>query len=124
MATTILLEAMARYRRSALAREMALQEEGERRHQAAWSVARRSARLLREKFGATRLIVFGSLAQGAWFGPHSDIDLAAEGIPAEAFWRAWCALDRPDLTVDIDLTAIESPPERLRDEIRHHGVAR
>ena len=123
MATAIIPEAMARYRRSALAREMALQQESERRRQAAWSMARRAAHLLQEEFGATRVIAFGSLAHGAWFGVRSDIDLAAEGIPAEAFWRAWCALDRLDPTVDIDLVAIESAPERLRDEITQQGVA-
>jgi uncharacterized protein len=78
---------------------------------------------LKEEFGATRVIAFGSLAHGAWFGPHSDVDLAAEGIPPEAFWRAWCAPDRLDPTFDIDLTAIESATDRLRDEITRHGVA-
>jgi predicted nucleotidyltransferase len=123
MATTIAPEAMARYRRSALAREMVLQREAKQRRQAAWSIARRAARLLKEEFGATRVVAFGSLAHGAWFGPRSDIDLAVEGIPPQAFWRAWCALDRLDPTVDIDLVAMESAPDRLRDEISRQGVA-
>jgi len=123
MGTTIAPEAMARYRRSAAAREMALQEETERRRQAAWSAAHRAAHLLREEFGATRVIAFGSLAHDAWFGSHSDIDLAAEGIPAEAFWRAWCALDRLDPAMDFDLIAVESASDSLRDEILHQGVA-
>jgi len=82
-----------------------------------------AAQLLREEFGATRVIAFGSLAHGAWFEPRSDIDLAVEGVPVEAFWRAWCALDRLGSTVEIDLVAIESAPERLRDEIAQQGVA-
>jgi uncharacterized protein len=123
MATMIAPEAMARHRRSAAAREMALQQETERRRQVAWSIARRAANLLREEFGATQVIPFGSLAHEARFGSHSDIDLAAEGIPAEAFWRAWCALDRLEPAVDIDLVAIESAPAKLRDEIIRHGVA-
>ena len=64
----------------------------------------------------------GSLAHGAWFGPGSDVDLAVEGIPAAAFWRAWCALDRLAHAIDIDLVAIESAPDRLRDEIAQQGV--
>lgn len=115
-------EAMARYRRTARARELARQRESEGRRQAAWSVARRAARLLREAFGATRVIAFGSLAHGAWFGPASDIDLAVEGVPAEAFWRAWAAIDRLDPTFEIELVAIESASERLRDEIIGQGV--
>jgi uncharacterized protein len=122
MATTIVPEVMARYRRSAQVRETVLLQESEQRRQAAWSIARRAAHLLREEFGATRVIAFGSLAHGAWFGPRSDIDLAAEGIPPQVFWRAWCALDHIDSTVDIDLIAIESAPDRLRDEIMHQGV--
>ena len=70
MATTIVPEAMARYRRSAQVRETVLQRESEQRRQVAWSIARRAAHLLREEFGATRVIAFGSLAHGAWFGPR------------------------------------------------------
>ena len=121
--TTIPPEAMARYRRAALARAGTREREAEQRREAAWSTARRAARLLREEFGATRVVAFGSLAHGAWFGPRSDIDLAVEGIPPQAFWRAWCALDRLDAAVEIDLVAIESAPERLRDEIAAQGVA-
>lgn len=121
-AATVAPEAMARYRRSALAREAGAQQKAERRRQAAWSLARRAADLLRAQFGATRVIAFGSLAHGAWFGPHSDVDLAAEGVPPEAFWRAWCALDRLDPTFEVDLIAIESAPERLHDEIMGYGV--
>ncbi len=123
MSTTIAPEAMARYRRGALAREQAQRQETELRREAAWDLARRAARLLREEFGATQVIVFGSLAHGAWFEPRSDIDLAVEGIPVEAFWRAWCALDRLGSSVEIDLIALESASERLRDEIARQGVA-
>ena len=123
MTATIAPEAMARYRRTALAREGAHRLETEVRRQAAWTVALRAARLLRQDFGAKRVVVFGSLAHDAWFGLHSDIDLAVEGIPPEIFWRAWGALDRLDAAVDIDLVAIESAPERLRDEIAEQGVS-
>lgn len=51
--------------------------EVEERWEQAWEVARAAARLLREQLGATRVVVFGSLAHRAWFTPWSDIDLAA-----------------------------------------------
>jgi len=76
MATTIGPEVMARYRRSALAREMLLQRESEQRRQA--------AHLLREEFGATRVIAFGSLAHGAWFEPRCDHALSVAGSPHPA----------------------------------------
>ncbi len=121
--TPVTPEALAQYRRAALAREAAHLQEAERRRETAWSLARRAARLLREEFGASRVIAFGSLAHGAWFGPRSDIDLAVEGVPADAFWRAWCALDRLGSTAEIDLIAIESAPESLLAEIAQQGVA-
>lgn len=121
--TLVSPEALAQYRRAALAREAARRQDAERRREAAWDIARRAARLLREEFGATRVLAFGSLAHGAWFGPRSDIDLAVEGIPAGAFWRAWCALDRLGSTAEIDLIALESAPPSLLAEIAQHGVA-
>ncbi len=123
MEIAIAPEVMAGYRRTALAREAARQQEAQCRRQAAWSVARQAARVLKEAFGATQVIAFGSLVHGAWFGPRSDIDLAVEGVPAETFWRAWCTLDRLDPAFEIDLVAIESAPERLRDEILRQGIA-
>ena len=59
-----------------------------RRWEQAWDIARRSARLLKEQFGASRVVVFGSLVHRAWFTPWSDVDLAVWGIPAGKFYRA------------------------------------
>lgn len=115
-------ELMERYRSAARARQRAHDAETERRRVAAWMAARHAARVLKEGFGATRVVVFGSLAHGAWFATHSDIDLAVEGIPPDAFWRAWCALDQLGTGVEIDLMAIESAPAQLRAEIEQ-GVA-
>jgi predicted nucleotidyltransferase len=51
-------------------------------------VAQKVAHLLRQKFGATRVVAFGSLAHRKWFSQWSDIDLAAWGISAYEFYRA------------------------------------
>jgi len=53
-----------------------------------WAAARLAARILKEKFDASGVIVFGSLLQPDWFGPRSDLDLAACGIQADLFFRA------------------------------------
>ena len=114
---------MAKYRRSALARQRAQQQEADQRRQVAWEVARQAAHLLRKAFGATRVVAFGSLAHGAWFNSDSDIDLAVEGVPAEAFWRAWAAVDRVDSSFAIDLVAIEAASAAFRTEFVDQGVA-
>lgn len=123
MESRIAPEVMARYRHTALARELTQHRDTEQRRQAAWIVARQAACLLKEAFGATQVIAFGSLAHGAWFSARSDIDLAVAGIPPAMFWRAWAALDRVDPDFEIDLVALESAPDRLRDEIVGQGVA-
>lgn len=77
---------------------------------------------MKEQFGAQRVILFGSLAHGHWFGPKSDIDLAAEGIQASDFWRAWCALDEIDSDFEINLIAIESASASLQEALAQEGV--
>lgn len=110
------------YKQFALFRRKQEEEEMARRRESAWEKAKQAARLLKKSFGATRVVVFGSLAHGAWFNRRSDIDLAVEGIPPKFFLRAWCALDRLETHFQIDLVDIESVSERLRSEIDEKGV--
>ena len=110
------------YRQSARAREAQAKQAMLRRRELAWTVARQAADILKKEFGATRVVAFGSLAHGAWFNSRSDVDLMAEGIAPEAFWRAWCALDRLGEQPEIDLIAGESVSGRLKDEIEREGV--
>lgn len=51
----------------------------ERQRTVAWRIAREAAMLLRERYGATCVVVFGSLARGEDFSSYSDIDLEAWG---------------------------------------------
>ncbi len=122
MTTIISSEAMTRYCQTARQRESAQIQASERRRQEAWTVARRAASLLKKSFDAKGVLAFGSLAHGAWFGARSDIDLAATGIPPEAFWRAWAALDHLEPDFEIDLVALEEASERLLEEIARYGV--
>ena len=110
------------YIEGARARERLRRQQLARRRARAWDIARRAAALLKEEFGATRVVVFGSLAHGAWFHPHSDIDLAAEGIPPERFWRAGCRLEEIAEGFEIDLVALETASPSLRETIEKEGV--
>jgi predicted nucleotidyltransferase len=49
--------------------------------------------LLVQQFGATRIILFGSLVKGT-FGEGSDIDLAVAGISPNQFFAAMSALNQ------------------------------
>lgn len=109
-------------KRTAYAREAARHREAPARREAAWRIAHQAARMLKADFGATRVIAFGSLAHGAWFTSRSDIDLAAEGIPPDAFFKSWCALDGLKSHIEINLIAIESASEAVIREISELGV--
>ena len=83
----------------------------------AWEVARAAAGLLRQRFGATRVVAFGSLTHRAWFTPWSDVDLAAWGISPGAFYRAVAVVAGLSSQFSVDLVAAEDSPPALRQAI-------
>jgi predicted nucleotidyltransferase len=93
------------------------------RWERAWEVAQTASDLLRLRFGATRVVVFGSLAHREWFTPWSDIDLAAWGIPPGAFYRAVAAVTGLSAEFKVDLVAPEDCRPTLRRAIEQEGVA-
>lgn len=119
---TLTSEQMRVFQLNALARESARVREIESRRSQAWPVARQAARLLKEKFGVSQVLVFGSLAHGHWFHPSSDIDLAIWGITDSEFWRAWAEVDGLAEAFSINLVIAETLPTSVRDEIIGYGV--
>ncbi len=105
------LDGQARIRSSELTNERRLQ---------ALQIARECMALLKNRFGARRVILFGSLAgQGTWHS-RSDIDLAVEGLaPADFFpaYSACCKLLPPELELELDLAPLEDAPPELRARI-------
>jgi len=94
-------------------------KETERERQVqALKAAQECARLLKEQFGARRVILFGSLAgQGPWH-EGSDIDLAVEGIPPEDFFRAYAACgDLLPPGIELDLIPLEDAYPEMRARI-------
>lgn len=92
------------------------------RWERAWEVAHSAARLLCERFGATRVVVFGSLTRRAWFGVWSDIDLAAWGIPADRFYRAVAAVTGVSADFTVDLVDPASCRPAVRRAIEQEGI--
>lgn len=88
----------------------------------ALSLAAESAALLRARFGATRVLLFGSLAHGHWFGWTSDVDLAAWGLGPEEHLLASAAL--ADLGGDVPIVVLraEAGPDWLQEALRTDGV--
>jgi predicted nucleotidyltransferase len=80
-----------------------------------------AATLLKSKFGARRVILFGSLAHQAWFVPNSDIDLAVEGLTGN-YWQAWRSIEEIISEREVDLIELEYSTNALRQAIQRHGV--
>ena len=123
MTSTLTPEQLDVYRQAMRRRAAAADRRRAERRDAGWALARQAADLLRARYGATRVLVFGSLAEGTHFGERSDIDLAAEGLrPSEHF----AALGRL-LTLfgdfEFDLVDLGACPSGLRAVIQAEGVA-
>ena len=99
------------------------QDQVRERWERAWGVAQAAAEELRQQFGASRVIAFGSLARRDWFTPWSDIDLAAQGIPPGAFYRAVAVMTGFSPEFSLDLVALEDCQSSLRHVIEREGVA-
>lgn len=97
-------------------------KEAERRRvEAAMGEARRAAKLLAERYGVTRVLLFGSLVSHRRFRPESDIDLAVEGLAPERFFTADAEL-AGEISFPIDLKVLSDFPSESRARIEREGV--
>jgi len=121
-AAEITAEEMAIYRATARRRWERKKREADQRRERAWRVARWAARLLKERFGATKVVVFGSLTRDGLFHPHSDVDLAVWGIDERMYYRAVSRLLSLDPAISVDLVEAERARPALRAAIEREGV--
>jgi predicted nucleotidyltransferase len=90
----------------------------EKHKEQALEAAEACIRLLKERFGARRVILFGSTAgQGSWH-ERSDIDLAVEGLADGDFFPAYSAcLDLLPRGLELDLVPLEDAYPEMRARI-------
>ncbi len=115
-------EEMAVYRAAARRRQERERQELAQLQERAWQAARRAARLLKEQFGATRVVVFGSLVRRDCFTRWSDVDIAAWGIPPEDTFRAIGAVMDIDAEVEVNLVDVGACRPLLLSVIEQEGV--
>ena len=119
--TTIDPATMQLYRETAKRRCDALACQRDDRRSRAWEVARTAGDVLRERFVARRVWVFGSLLQDDLFHDHSDVDIAAWGLRQEDILKAVAAVTSLDPDICVDLVVFEDAPESLRRTIQVQG---
>lgn len=101
-------------------REETRAEVAKRRRRAS-AVALKAAELLKTKFGAKEVILFGSLARRGEFTLYSDIDLAARGIPSDLYLAAMDTVLHLDKEFKIDLVEVNFCLPAMREEIEKEG---
>ncbi len=92
-----------------------------KRRRRAYAAALKAAKLLKEKFGAKEVILFGSLARRGSFTLYSDIDLAVRGVDPLRFYAAGAAIERVDLSFQIDLVELETCSPAVFKHIEKDG---
>ena len=124
MATALDLapEEMAAYRAAAPRRHKHEQQALIQRERQAWELARRGAALLREQFGATRVMVFGSLVHERCFTPWSDVDIAAWGIRCQDTLLAIGAVMDMGREIEVNLVDVQTCSASLLAAIEQEGV--
>jgi predicted nucleotidyltransferase len=89
----------------------------------AWTTVPQLATLLKQRFGATRVIVFGSLTSCDTYTHWSDIDLAAWGIPPQMFYAALSALNDLSPEIKVDLVDPQRCQSRsIQQAIQQEGI--
>lgn len=100
--------------RSILARREADRSVLEERRKKALQAARQAAAILKQQFGAEKVVLFGSLENKETFTKWSDIDIAAWGIPSDKFYKAVASITGLSSEYKIDLVE----PDICRDSIK------
>lgn len=93
----------------------------EAEYSAAMASAHQAAAVLKEH-GATKVVLFGSLARKLDFERRSDIDLAAWGIPSKLFFVAGYHILDIDPTHETNLIDGATVSEGLRKTIELEGL--
>lgn len=94
----------------------------EERRVKALDVAKQASSLLKRRFGAERVVLFGSLASKDSFTPWSDIDIAVWGIAPDDFYFAVAAVTGLSPDFKIDLVEPATCRKTINNVIQQQGI--
>ncbi|WP_013335028.1 nucleotidyltransferase family protein [Gloeothece verrucosa] len=112
---------LATYRETAKTNLQKSQIQRAQRREKAWQLVEVATSLLKEKFRATKVMVFGSLLEQDRFNLWSDIDIAAWGISPEDTFQAIGEVRELDETIEINLVDVETCQSELLENILLKG---
>lgn len=90
-------------------------------HQA-WRDAQEVAILLYKEFGATQVVVFGSLTEPMWFTKGSDIDIAVLGLSNDLYHKACIRIMNFDSVFRVDLINFDTSKGLFKERIKHQAI--
>src|SRR5690554_1820518 len=85
-------------------------------------LAKKAADVLKKKYSASKVVLFGSLLDENSFGTTSDIDLAVLGIPDNKFYDAVGTIIQVVTPFEVDLVDISDCRESIKKSIENEGV--
>lgn len=88
----------------------------------AWEVAQAAAWLLKERYGVSRVRVFGSLTHAGRFHEGSDIDMAVEGLKPDDYWEAVTSVLFLDDQVPVELVDVAVCRPEIWEVVEQEGV--
>lgn len=92
------------------------------RWEKAWELIPELTTLLRDRFGATEIKVFGSAIKADYFALDSDIDLAVWGIPKGQYYDAFLAVMDYNEEFQVDLVNPDTCRPWILESIDEEGI--
>jgi len=117
-----LVDEFAPYVAGLVRRERARRQRMRKRALKAQEAARTAADLLRRRYGATRVRLFGSALYPERFHERSDMDLAVEGLAPQDYLSAWALVNGPGAKFEIDLVDPHDCSPYIWEAVEREGV--
>ena len=89
-----------------------------------WNIVQAASKVLKNKYGATQVILFGSLVKGTRFTPWSDVDLSVSGLSPQAIIRPPGEIMDMGMAKGIRIDVLDPVDclKIMRNRIRQEGV--
>lgn len=115
------LDKLLIYRETAKNNWQKTRQQREHRLKKAWELVDLSKTVLKEKFGVTKVMVFGSILNENCFNLASDVDIAAWGISPIDTFKAMGELRELDDEIEVNLVDINVCSQQLKKKILQEG---